>query len=254
MSSSEATAGASTFEEALRLIDGVEGWLSEGQARMLWDCAREVRAPGRIVEIGSFRGRSMIVLASAAAPGVELVAIDPHGGSDRGPQEIAADARRGDADNDAFESNLSRAGVRDRVRHVRMFAREAVGEVAGDIDLLYIDGAHRYQPVREDIELWGARVAPAGTMLMHDAFNAIGVTLAQLRLLLLSSTWRYQGRERSLARYRRARLDPRARARNALGQLGGLPYFVRNLVVKVLIVAKLRSLAALLGCREDWPY
>jgi hypothetical protein len=254
LSSSEATAGASTFEEALRLIDGVEGWLSEGQARMLWDCAREVRAPGRIVEIGSFRGRSMIVLASAAAPGVELVAIDPHGGSDRGPQEIAADARRGDADNDAFESNLSRAGVRDRVRHVRMFAREAVGEVVGDIDLLYIDGAHRYQPVREDIELWGARVAPAGTMLMHDAFNAIGVTLAQLRLLLLSSTWRYQGRERSLARYRRARLDPRARARNALGQLGGLPYFVRNLVVKVLIVAKLRSLAALLGCREDWPY
>ena len=254
MSSSEATAGASTFEEALRLIDGVEGWLSEGQARMLWDCAREVRAPGRIVEIGSFRGRSMIVLASAAAPGVELVSIDPHGGSDRGPQEIAADARRGDADNDAFESNLSRAGVRDRVRHVRMFAREAVGEVAGDIDLLYIDGAHRYQPVREDIELWGARVAPAGTMLMHDAFNAIGVTLAQLRLLLLSSTWRYQGRERSLARYRRAHLDARARARNALGQLGGLPYFVRNLVVKVLIVAKLRSLAALLGCREDWPY
>ena len=254
MTSGEASGGASTFEEALRRIDGVEGWLSEGQARVLWDAARAVRAPGRIVEIGSFRGRSMIVLASAAAPGVELVAIDPHGGSDRGPQEIEADAQRGDADNAAFESNLSRAGIRDRVRHVRMFAREAADEVAGDIDLLYIDGAHRYQPVREDIELWGARVGPGGTMLMHDAFNAIGVTLAQLRLLLLSPTWRYQGRERSLARYRRTRLDLRARARNALLQLGGLPYFVRNLVVKVLIVARLRPLAALLGCREDWPY
>ena len=254
MTSGEATAGASTFEEALLLIDGVEGWLSDGQARMLWDAGRAVRAPGRIVEIGSFRGRSTIVLASAAAPGVELIAIDPHGGSDRGPQEIEADAQRGNADNETFESNLSRAGVRDRVRHVRMFAREAVDEISGDIDLLYIDGAHRYQPVREDIELWGARVGPGGTMLMHDAFNAIGVTLAQLRLLMLSSTWRYQGRERSLARYRRIRLDARARARNALLQLAGLPYFVRNLVVKVLIVAKLRPLAALLGCREDWPY
>jgi hypothetical protein len=91
-------------------------------------------------------------------------------------------------------------------------------------------------------------------MLMHDAFNAIGVTLVQLRLLLLSSGWRYEGRERSLARYRRIHLQPRARARNALVQLGGLPYFVRNLAVKVLIVAKLRPLAALLGCREDWPY
>ena len=254
MTSGEATASASTFEDALRLIDGVEGWLSEGQARVLWDAARAVRAPGRIVEIGSFRGRSMIVLASAAAPGVELVAIDPHGGSDRGPQEIEADARRGDADHDAFESNLSRAGVRDRVRHVRRFAREAVDDVDGNIDLLYIDGAHRYQPVREDIELWGARVVPGGTMLMHDAFNAIGVTLVQLRLLLLSPRWRYQGRERSLARYRRVHLDARARGRNALVQLGGLPYFARNLVVKILIVAKLRPLAALLGCREDWPY
>jgi predicted O-methyltransferase YrrM len=243
-----------TFEEALHLIDGVEGWLSDDQARVLWDAAGAVRAPGRIVEIGSFRGRSMIVLASAARPGVELVAIDPHGGNDRGPQEIHADAQIGDADNAAFESNLSRTGVRDRVRHVRTFSREALAEVAGDIDLLYIDGAHRYQPVREDIELWGARVRPGGTMLMHDAFNAIGVTLAQMRLLLPSPEWRYRGRARSLATYRRARLDARARARDALEQLGGLPYFVRNLVVKVLIVAKLRPLAALLGCREDWPY
>jgi predicted O-methyltransferase YrrM len=228
--------------------------LTDDQARVLWDAAGAVRAPGRIVEIGSFRGRSMIVLASAAQPGVELVAIDPHRGSDRGPQEIDADAQRGDADHAAFESNLTRVGVRDRVRHVRMFSLEALAEVVGDIDVLYIDGAHRYRPVRQDIELWGTRVGHGGTMLMHDAFNAIGVTLAQLRLLLLSPSWRYQGRERSLARYRRARLDARARARNALLQLGGLPYFVRNLVVKVLIVAKLRPLAALLGCREDWPY
>jgi predicted O-methyltransferase YrrM len=254
LSSAQSTAGASTFEQALRLIDGVEGWLSDDQARALWDAAGAVRAPGRIVEIGSFRGRSMIVLACAAQPGVELVAIDPHGGSDRGPQEIEADAQRGDADHAAFESNLSRAGVRDRVRHVRMFSRDAVAQVDGEIDLLYIDGAHRYQPVREDIELWGARVSAGGAMMMHDAFNAIGVTLAQLRLLLLSPEWRYRGRARSLATYRRVCLSGRVRARNALEQLGGLPYFVRNLVVKVLIVARLRPLAALLGCREDWPY
>ena len=243
-----------TFEEALRLIDGVEGWLTDAQARVLWDAAREVRAPGQIVEIGSFRGRSTIVLASAAQEGVDLVAIDPHGGSDRGPQEIDPDARRGDEDNAAFEANLRRAGVRERVRHVRRFSDEALAEVDGDVQLLYIDGAHRYRPARQDIELWGSRVAAAGTMLMHDAFNAIGVTLAQLRLLLLSSEWRYKGRAGSLARYRRTPLDPRTRARNALGQLGGLPYFVRNLAVKVLIVARLRPLAALLGCRQEWPY
>lgn len=242
------------FEQALHRVSGVDGWLTDDQARSLFECAARVDAPGRIVEIGSFRGRSTIVLASAAPAGVELVAIDPHGGGDRGPQEIGPDAQRGDEDHAAFERNLAGAGVRERVRHVRTFSQTALAEVEGEVDLLYIDGAHRYRPAREDIELWGARVGPGGTMLMHDAFNAIGVTLAQLRLLLFSSDWRYQGRAGSLARYRRARLGRRARIRNALEQLAGLPYFARNMAVKVLIVAKLAPLAALLGCREDWPY
>ena len=40
-------------------------------------------------------------------------------GSDRGPQEIAPDAARGEADHEAFLANLAAAGVADRVRHVR---------------------------------------------------------------------------------------------------------------------------------------
>jgi hypothetical protein len=243
-----------SFEQALRRVSGVEGWLTDDQARSLFECAARVAAPGRIVEIGSFRGRSTIVLASAAPAGVELIAIDPHGGGDRGPQETGPNSEHGDCDHAAFERNLARAEVRQRVRHVRTFSQTALGEVDGDVDLLYIDGAHRYRAAREDIELWGGRVGFGGTMLMHDAFSAIGVTLAQLRVLVFSSRWRYQGRDGSLARYRHARLGRRARLRNALEQLGGLPYFARNVMIKVLIVAELRPLAALLGCREDWPY
>jgi predicted O-methyltransferase YrrM len=240
---------------ALAELKDVEGWLTDAQALRLWDAAGCVPAHGRIVEIGSFRGRSTIVLARAAQAGVELVAIDPHGGSDRGPQEIAPDRDRGEQDLAAFRANLRRAGVESRVRHVRAFSSDALGAVAGTIDLLYIDGAHRYGPAREDIEHWGARVRPGGTMLIHDAFNAIGVTLAQLRLLLASSQWRYRGRQGSLADYRRERLGAGAAAVNALRQLPGLVYFARNLLVKVLIVSRLRSLARLLGHREgEWPY
>ena len=54
-----------SFEAALAAVDGVEGWLSDGQARRLWDRAGAVPPGGRIVEIGSFRGRSAIVLARA---------------------------------------------------------------------------------------------------------------------------------------------------------------------------------------------
>jgi predicted O-methyltransferase YrrM len=241
---------------ALDAIRGVEGWLSEGQARRLWNVGVAVTPPAQIVEIGSFRGRSTIVLSRAAPEGVTIVAIDPHGGGDRGPQEIAPDAERGRSDNELFRSNLERAGVNGRVRHVRRMSTEAHGDVEGSIDVLYIDGAHRYAPARDDIEVWGARVPIGGTMLVHDAYNAIGVMLAQLRLLFLSSRWRYVGRTRSLAQYRREELAPGARAVNALRQAAHLPYFVRNGLIKVALVARLRPVARLLGQPDEdaWPY
>ena len=243
------------FRAALHRAEGVEGWLTDAQAHRLWRTARALRAPDRIVEIGSFRGRSTIVLAGAAADGVELVAVDPHGGGDRGPQEIAPDAGRGEQDNVVFHGNLKRAGVEDRVRHVRAMSDAALEALPGPVAMLYVDGAHRYGPARGDIERWGARVQPGGTMLVHDSFNAIGVTLAQLRVLLFSSQWRYRGRSGSLAEYRRERLGRAAVGANALRQLAGMPYFVRNMLVKVALTARVPGLVRWLGhSGTDWPY
>jgi predicted O-methyltransferase YrrM len=215
-----------------------------------------VSAPGRIVEIGSFRGRSTIVLRDAAAPDVEVVAIDPHGGNDRGPREIGADLARGEADHEAFHRNLRAAGVEDGVRHVRRASQDAFGEVAGPHDLLYVDGAHRYRPARADIDEWGRRTVPGGTMLVHDAYNAVGVMLAQLRLLVPSRRWRYVGRTRSLAEYRREDLAGLSWLRNVAAQLTGVPYFFRNGLIKLALVAGLGRLARRLGLPDGdaWPY
>ena len=98
------------FSTTLADVADVEGWMTDGQARLLWDSARRVDAGGRIVEIGSFRGRSMVVLARAAAPDVELVAIDPHAGNDRGPQEIDGFVDEAAEDHDVFNANLEKAG------------------------------------------------------------------------------------------------------------------------------------------------
>ncbi len=77
-----------SFESVLQRLDGVDGWLTEAQARALYGLAERCPSGGRIVEIGSFRGRSTIVLASAADPTIAVMAIDPHAGNDRGPQEL----------------------------------------------------------------------------------------------------------------------------------------------------------------------
>jgi predicted O-methyltransferase YrrM len=244
------------FADIWARASGFEGWLTEGQARMLWDAAVGLASPAVIVEIGSFRGRSTSVLAAAAGPGVAVYAVDPHAGGDRGPNEIRPEADRGEADHRAFLANLDVAGVAGRVRHVRQRSADALGAVEGPADLLFVDGAHRYGPARDDIVAWGARVPDGGVMLIHDAWNAVGVTLAQLRVLVFGSRWAYEGRSRSLARYRRRDLRGRERVRNALRQLRELLVFVRLALVKVAVVARLRPLARLLGLpRGDaWPY
>ena len=124
--------------------------------------------------------------------------------------------------------------------------------VAGEVGLLYIDGAHRYGPARADIEQWGARVPEGGSMLIHDSFSAIGVTLAQARVLMLSRGWRYLGRVGSLAQYAREPLGPAQRLANAARQAAGLAYFARNLLVKVLITLRLPRLLGRPGAH--WPY
>ena len=68
------------------------------------------------------------------------------------------------------------------------------------IDLLYVDGAHRYAPARDDIARWGARVRPGGLLLIHDSFSSVGVTLAQARLLFFGSRVRVPGPRRLAGR------------------------------------------------------
>lgn len=251
MSSSPAT----TFEDVQVAVADVEGWMTPGQARKLWVAAREVSAEGTIVEIGSFRGRSMIVLASAAEEGAELVAIDPHAGNDRGPQEIEGFEDDATQDNAVFQANLAAAGVADRVRHVRKFSNEALVDVPGQIDLLYIDGAHRFVPARDDIERWGAKVKPGGQLLIHDSFSSIGVTGALLVTLFFGPSFRYIGRSESMTHYRREHLGMKARVTNGLRQAASLPWFARNVVIKAMIVAKLGRFTKVFGHDPaTWPH
>ncbi len=243
------------FEAVLASVDDVKGWMTPGQARLLWDSAKAVPAGGRIVEIGSFQGRSMIVLASAANPDVEIIAIDPHAGNDRGPNEIEGFDTEAESDNAVFNANLERAGVADRVRHVRKFSDDAHGDVEGDIDLLYIDGAHRFAPARADIDSWGARVVLDGTMLIHDSFSAVGVTLAQAAELAAATKWRYEGRSESMTNYRRVSPSAEVRKSNIVAHLAETPYLARNLLIKVMITAGFAGATRHLGNPSgEWPY
>ena len=93
-------------------------------------------------------------------------------------------------------------------------------------------------------------------MLIHDSFSSVGVTLAILRQLFWSTQFRYVGRARSLTEYC---ADPphgfAARLRNALHQAAQLPWFAKNLGIKVLLTLRFGKVVRRITRREpEWPY
>ena len=236
-------------------VEALEGWMTSAQGARLYAAAARCPAGGRIVEIGSFRGKSTVVLATAAPAGVRVVAIDPHAGTDRGPNEITGYATEAAGDLDAFRGALAAFGVVDRVEHVRRFSAQAHSDIDGEIDVVYIDGAHRYRPARDDIRDWGGRVSDGGTLLIHDSFSSIGVTLAILRVLMPGRRFRYVGRSGSLAEFCADLGSAGDRRRNMVALAAQLPWFARNVLLKVALVLGVWRLLRWFGRPvPEWPY
>ncbi len=232
----------SDFADVWQTARSYGGWLTDDQARLLWARGSRVRAGGCVVEVGSHQGKSTCVLAAAAPADATVVAVDLFE-EGFGPGSEVARQR--------FEANLTRLGVRSRVDLRPVSSAHALKAWSGPIDLLYIDAAHDYSNVVHDLR-WTEFVVPDGTVLVHDAFSSVGVTLAFLRHVVWGSHLTYVGRAQSLAEFTASRPTARDRWR----MLAQLPWFVRNVAIKVLLVLHLPAIARLLGHHQgrDFPY
>lgn len=145
----------------------VEGHISALQCQVLAELAARVSA-GCIVEIGSFRGRSTVALGlgSLANGRVAVYAIDPHE-SFTG----ALGATFGPQDRTAFFKNMLRTGVSEVVRLINLPAAAVSKGWERPIALLWIDGDHRYEAVKQDFECWEPFVMAGGLIAFDDSTN-----------------------------------------------------------------------------------
>jgi len=153
----------------------IPGWLTEPEALRLFDLARAIRRPGAVaVEVGSWLGRSSVVLAKglATARGARLYCVDPWNGDgeDYARPEYSAIAERQQLPlHLQFQANMRAFDVEDTVRPLRGYSADVGRDFAGVIDLLFIDANHEYDSVLADFEIWSPQLAPDGVIAFHDS-------------------------------------------------------------------------------------
>ncbi len=105
---------------------------------------------------------------------------------------------------------------------------DTVARVEGSIDVLFIGPATPYSAAAELFGRWPGRVAPGGLLFVHGAFASRPLTAALLRAVGASRSWRFYGREGTLAEYVRADLTHGERVLDALAQLAQLTSLARG--------------------------
>lgn len=148
----------------------VEGWFEEEEADLLIAVAaralKELPAPHRLVEVGSYCGRATVVLggvAQALDPRARIYSVDPHDGRvgalDQGLQQKRPTLER-------FRRNVEAAGLGGMVEVIQKTSAEV--EWDAPVALLLVDGLHDYANVARDFFRFADSVVPGGYVAFHD--------------------------------------------------------------------------------------
>lgn len=159
----------SLADQAWNRAKDVEGYIGDREFRALCMLAAAAPRSGVTVEIGSFKGKSTIGLASihAALELGPVVSIDPH----TAPSDTDPDLNEGGTSFDDFEAGLLRAGVRDRVEAHRAPSREVAPGWNRPIRLLWIDGDHTYAGAKLDCDLFKPFLVEGAFIAIHDTLH-----------------------------------------------------------------------------------
>jgi len=167
----------------------IESLISERDGLFLYELASKCKR-GVIVEIGSAGGASTTCLAKGSKSGhnAKIYSVDPHiehvctmdpeyslpesEGISEGIPDIKYYINQG-ITFPQFKEALQKMNVENIVTPIVDYSELAYINGIGKewdipIELLFIDGDHRYNYVKKDLELWGKWVINGGLILLHD--------------------------------------------------------------------------------------
>ena len=142
----------------------IDGWMSKQELTWLAQQARKI-VSGRVVEIGTYLGRSARVITDNLGQGSYLVCVDPYTNFKDSVININDESPLYNGDEIYRQAQLNVP----RAVFIRMTSLDAVERFSDHtIDMVFIDGEHTYESVKQDINAWYPKVKPGGTLCGHD--------------------------------------------------------------------------------------
>jgi predicted O-methyltransferase YrrM len=152
----------------------VPGWLGPAEGLALAEVCHERPGTATIVEIGSFLGKSAIVLAGARQlRGTGIVhCVDPFDGSG---DAFSMAFYQAIADSDVsplrhrFDAHIARAGLTDRVHAHQGTAASIAAGWTEPIDMLFLDGDQSPEGARLAYDSWTPFLRVGGIIALHNS-------------------------------------------------------------------------------------
>ena len=156
-------------ENLLDEVKTVEGYLAPNEMRFLALLGACPTAEGEILEIGSFKGKSTVILAkSAALAGNSKVhAVDPM----TAPSVTDPDLRGDESSFRDFQKNIEMHDVANRIEFHQKFSYELSKDWTKPLRLLWIDGDHTYEGTKRDFEGFAPHLADKAIIAIHDVLH-----------------------------------------------------------------------------------
>ena len=135
--------------------------------------AFDVHDGARIVEVGSWQGKSAIYLATqvtAFGNRAHIHCVDTFdGGNDEVLKSRIEELGGPDALFGLFNHNVKRSGLGYMITPHRKSSVEAAKEFGDNtLSAVFIDAGHSYEDVKADLEAWYPKVKPGGLFAGHD--------------------------------------------------------------------------------------
>lgn len=159
-----------TVDERIAVCPSIPGYSGQKMLGQLYECALGAAPDGENIEIGCLFGRSTVAIARGLedrGEGDRLTCIDPFE-SWEGEDALASYMAQWEDPKGFFLKNVEEAGCAVNLIQGHSQDPAVQSRIVGPVRFAFIDGDHRTEMVRADVEWLLPLMAPGGIMVFDD--------------------------------------------------------------------------------------